>query len=458
MPDAQFTVPYPEHSHFVGREDDLQRLHAALQGEGPVGINPAALGNPTGVTGQGGIGKTQLAVAYAYRYRAAYPDGVYWINAAESLWPEFAALGRHLLGQSGGPAPKAQLWETLRSRFSIDEIRDLCLELGINYQEFSPQLGLSALAREVTEYCERRGQLPLLEAAVRRSRGELAQPQSQDEWVSHAFTWLREHPRSLLILDNLADPAALDEPLTGDCVPGRLPNRLLFTTRRRDLGRFAPVELKTLPPDAALRLLLRDPRRQPALEPPHPEHTTARDICATFGYLPLALEIAAAHLAKHPTAPLAAYYNELRQRGALDVMADRRVTVATRHEAGLAAALAAQWATLGEEAQMVLRVAGQLPEAAYVPAARLGLLASVPDVGQSFFDVTLADALAELNDTSLIEELAGDEARLHPLVREFARDRTPNIEKEDFCGTCVRQMLMAFSNIKTLERQCDRIV
>ena len=39
MPDTQFTVPYPEHTHFVGREDDLARLHAALQGEGPVGIN-----------------------------------------------------------------------------------------------------------------------------------------------------------------------------------------------------------------------------------------------------------------------------------------------------------------------------------------------------------------------------------------------------------------------------------
>ena len=77
MPDAQFTVPYPQHTHFVGREDDLARLHAALQGAGPVGINPAALGNPTGVTGQGGIGKTQLAVAYAYKYRVHYPDGVY---------------------------------------------------------------------------------------------------------------------------------------------------------------------------------------------------------------------------------------------------------------------------------------------------------------------------------------------------------------------------------------------
>ena len=454
MPDAQFTVPYPQHTHFVGREEDLARLHAALQGAGPVGINPAALGNPTGVTGQGGIGKTQLAVAYAYKYRAHYPDGVYWLNAAESLWSEFANLGRHFLGQGGDGALKARLYETLRTRFKVEEVRELCLQLGINYEEFSPQLGISSLARELVEYCERRGQLALLEAAVRRLRGDLAQPEAQDELVAHAFARLRERSQCLLILDNVADPAALDESLTGDCVPARLPGRVLFTTRRRDLGRFRPVELKTLLPEAALELLLRDSRRRPALDPAYPEHEIANDICAVFGYLPLALEIAAAHLAKFPDAPLAVYRRELEQRGALDVMADRRVSVKTRHEAGLAAALAAQWATLGEEAQMVLRVAGQLSEAAYVPSARLGLLAGVPEE-RRFFEVTLAAALSELQNASLIEELAGDQARLHPLVREFARDRTPHAEKDAFRAECVRRLLTALGNIEMLERQVD---
>jgi len=124
VPDAaRFTIPYPEHSHFVGREDDLQRLHAALQGQGPVGINPAALGNPTGVTGQGGIGKTQLAVAYAYRYRAAYPDGVYWINAAEDLRLGFAGLGQRFLGLDDATALKRRIYETLRTRYSEQELR-----------------------------------------------------------------------------------------------------------------------------------------------------------------------------------------------------------------------------------------------------------------------------------------------------------------------------------------------
>jgi WD40 repeat protein len=455
VPDAQFTVPYPEHPHFVGREEDLARLHAALQGQGPVGINPAAMGNPTGVTGQGGIGKTQLAVAYAYRYREHYPDGVYWLNAAEGLWSAFAGLGRHFLGQGDSQALKARLWETLRSRFSIEEIRDLCLELGVNYEEFSPQLGISPLARELVARCERHGQLALLEAAVRRLRGDLAQPQAQDELVLHAFTWLRGHPGSLLILDNLVDPAALDKPLARDCVPGHLPNRVLFTTRRRELGRFRPVELKTLPPDAALELLLRDYHRQPVLDRGHSEHATARDICAVFGYLPLVLEIAAAHLAKFHNAPLTAYRDELRQRGALDVIADKRVATDTRHEAGLAAALEAQWATLGDEAQMLLRVAGQLSEAAYIPTARLGLLAGVPEEVTSFFDVTLSLALNELQNASLIEELAGDQLRLHPLVREFARARTPRDEKESFLVACVQRLLTAFGNLRILEQQCD---
>jgi hypothetical protein len=53
---APFLVPFPRNADFVGRDGDLARLHACLSGPGPVGIRPA------GLTGMGGIGKTQLAV------------------------------------------------------------------------------------------------------------------------------------------------------------------------------------------------------------------------------------------------------------------------------------------------------------------------------------------------------------------------------------------------------------
>ncbi len=52
---------FPETSDFVGRSDDLERLHAVLQCE------TARRHRPAGLTGMGGIGKTQLAVEYVYR-------------------------------------------------------------------------------------------------------------------------------------------------------------------------------------------------------------------------------------------------------------------------------------------------------------------------------------------------------------------------------------------------------
>ena len=79
-------MPFPRNSEFVGRDGDLVRLHACLSGSGPVGIRPA------GLTGMGGIGKTQLAVEYVYRHRSDYPDGIFWIDAAGPLAEGFARL------------------------------------------------------------------------------------------------------------------------------------------------------------------------------------------------------------------------------------------------------------------------------------------------------------------------------------------------------------------------------
>ena len=77
---------------FTGRQDILERLHQALA------IGDAALVPfPQALTGMGGIGKTQTAIAYAHRYRRDY-RGVYWVEAetAESLNAGLAALAPEL--------------------------------------------------------------------------------------------------------------------------------------------------------------------------------------------------------------------------------------------------------------------------------------------------------------------------------------------------------------------------
>src|SRR5262249_8273838 len=85
---ARFIGPFPRNADFVGRDGDLGKLHASLSGpvSGPVGIRPA------GLTGMGGIGKTQLAVEYVHRHRDDYPDGLFWIDAAGALADGFARL------------------------------------------------------------------------------------------------------------------------------------------------------------------------------------------------------------------------------------------------------------------------------------------------------------------------------------------------------------------------------
>jgi len=98
QPTVPFLVPFPRRRSFVGREDDLSKLHDALQGQVPVGIH--SLG-PTNIDG---IGKTQLVVEYVYRYREHYPRGVFWVNAAEPLNEELARLGLELFPQQAGPS------------------------------------------------------------------------------------------------------------------------------------------------------------------------------------------------------------------------------------------------------------------------------------------------------------------------------------------------------------------
>jgi tetratricopeptide (TPR) repeat protein len=73
-PRRLWNVPYPSNPFFVGRDKELALLHTRLN-EGLSSSNIQA------VVGLGGIGKTQVALRYAFRYREEY-GAVFWVDAA----------------------------------------------------------------------------------------------------------------------------------------------------------------------------------------------------------------------------------------------------------------------------------------------------------------------------------------------------------------------------------------
>jgi transposase len=84
-----WNIPYARNSFFLGRDELLERLHAQLQS----GQTTALAQSPQAVSGLGGIGKTQLAIEYAYRYHQDY-QAVLWARAAtsEDLIASYSAL------------------------------------------------------------------------------------------------------------------------------------------------------------------------------------------------------------------------------------------------------------------------------------------------------------------------------------------------------------------------------
>jgi tetratricopeptide (TPR) repeat protein len=68
-------VPSPRNPFFTGREEILKALHAQLKVEQSV-----ALTQSSALHGLGGVGKTQIALEYAYRYALEY-SAVFWIGA-----------------------------------------------------------------------------------------------------------------------------------------------------------------------------------------------------------------------------------------------------------------------------------------------------------------------------------------------------------------------------------------
>jgi len=127
-----FDVPHNiRHStarKFVGREQELERLHQLFQQNNPV----VAI---TDVRGQGGVGKTELAIQYAWRYLEDYPGGCCWLNPQgaelETQLVEFALVNFSNFNLPDGLSLAGQVaycwrnWQQGDVLLVFDDVKDL---------------------------------------------------------------------------------------------------------------------------------------------------------------------------------------------------------------------------------------------------------------------------------------------------------------------------------------------
>ncbi|KAF5000625.1 hypothetical protein FDECE_11162 [Fusarium decemcellulare] len=94
-----FLIPYHLSPHFVGRSEILSRIKEELGVGQHRGIIQRLLSSQKKIClhGPSGIGKTQIALAYAYWLGAAYPDvSVFWVHASnvETFQESYAIIAK----------------------------------------------------------------------------------------------------------------------------------------------------------------------------------------------------------------------------------------------------------------------------------------------------------------------------------------------------------------------------
>lgn len=354
----------PAHNpRFVGREVEMERLHKAA-GLGLYGLL-------TAVQGVGGMGKTALAIQYAYAYADFYPGGRWLILCA-------------------------------RCTSIASAIRSLDSELNIQFTDEEKRDDTRA-AKRVLSVLEERAKLG---AAARA--GERHPPE----------------PRALLIFDNVDAPALLQPPHT-DLLSGRKWLHVIATTRLDptefglDKERLCHLAVDELPDEDGVRLI--EGYQPQGCFPNKAERAAAHEIVRLLHGFPLAVEVVAVHLAERKgSMTCAAMLQRLRKEGVDDVARQTKGTV-PHVERLVSATLLPTLETLGEEENKVLTLAALLPpDSVALPWLRTLVAKDHPELGK--------DAEPGYDDPwlcSIINHLVG--LRLLQVIEWAADGRTPRI-------------------------------
>ncbi|MGA6155029.1 tetratricopeptide repeat protein [Stenotrophomonas sp. NPDC087984] len=341
-PGALFSQPAP-HTGFVGRLTELKSLLDVLKptGRGEPGHGSHGDVIAAAVAGLGGVGKTALALQAAY-------------EAQRRGWFPSGVLFVDLHGYDGTAlTPERALESLLRA-------------LGVAPEHIPPTVD------------ERAGLYRSLLSGIAAETGPV-----------------------LILADNAAQPSQV-RPL----IPGHPAHRLLVTSRDTlaQLGMYQ-LHLQVLPSAAAMDVLTAAVRNaQPQDIRIVAERTQAERLCRLCGYLPLALQIAAALLIADPGKPIEELVGEL-------ASVATRVDYLDDGERGVRAAFDLSYGRLTDEQSRLFLLLALAPgEGISAETLRASYGAPLPPRG---VDVLVRAHLVEPRD-------AGGRWRMHDLLRAYA--------------------------------------
>ena len=216
-------LPFRANNNFTGRDRELVEIHRVLQGAEPNAT--ISRQKVMALHGLGGIGKTQLAIQYAYIHQNDYTS-VWWVDASttQTLSEGFLGIAQRLL----------------------------------SYHSKKTTAGLKPDNAQIAEALG-------LPPSVVDQNGKLTTSRDNSEIIVNAIiAWFTAEDNNtwLLIIDNYDD---LKNVNIHDFLPRGSSGSILITSRSRDTGRFGnELEVQEVTEDEALEILRKNARRDMA--------------------------------------------------------------------------------------------------------------------------------------------------------------------------------------------------
>jgi tetratricopeptide (TPR) repeat protein len=357
---------YRHNPEFVGRVRELSLLREALDEKGSVGVVGHSAAQDTAaitVHGLGGMGKTELALAYSHAFAWDYPGGR-WLAACEHV-SDFNLVLRQLAGP-------------LEVEFTDEEQKDA-------------QIAGERILRE-----------------------------------------LRKRDRSLLLLDNVTDPALIT-PDVLQRLPAQGHVHVLATTRMGPMQLAGGphdhsfIAVDELPSDDALALIR---SHQPEARFIHEDdEAAARELVELLDGFTLAVETAAIYLGRHAGSGIIANYARRLRTEMLDwsEQAAADPAVGVRHKVALLEhTLAITFESLSAEQLHVLSLGALLPaDQIPLPWIRAIEVEGVPsfEVGEEG-DIGWDELCESLRSLRLLQPDDNENVtRMHRMVQELLKKK-----------------------------------